>query len=213
MPRPQQAAHQAEPATTEGDKPAYSSMRIHVEGNMAAPASDISREHDGTVAVFRIAGNYRTTRGEEDAFWYDVRCINPYLSANVLATFGETKGRVHVEGRIEGRWFTTNAGEEVHQMVIIADSVSPSLRYDAYEKIEPQTGSSNSSRRGEYEAPAAASGRGRATTATDDTQGHPSRGRGVTETPPSGRGRPAPAASGRTGRGVVRRGDDDAFND
>lgn len=79
------------------------------------------------VASFGIAWNQKDQQGEDKAHFFDVTCWRD-LAENVAETV--TRGmRVVVYGRLDWRSWETQQGEKRSAVQIVADEVTPSLKW------------------------------------------------------------------------------------
>jgi single-strand DNA-binding protein len=79
------------------------------------------------VASFGVAWNQRSQQGEDKAHFFDVSCWRE-LAENVAETV--TRGmRVVVYGRLDYRSWESQNGEKRTAVQIVADEVTPSLRW------------------------------------------------------------------------------------
>ena len=114
------------------------------------------------VCTFGVAWNRRYERsGEqvEEVSFFDVTCWRS-LAENVAESI--TKGtRVIVYGRLDQRSWETPDGEKRHKVEIVADEVSPSLRWASAQisRNEFREGNGTAPRRGTGSAPAPAPAR------------------------------------------------------
>lgn len=79
------------------------------------------------VASFGVAYNYKPKDGDERVSFFDVTCWGS-LAENVAESVAKGT-RVLVAGRLEQRSWETDAGEKRNKVEIVADSVSPDLRW------------------------------------------------------------------------------------
>lgn len=83
------------------------------------------------VASFGVAWNKRKQDGEEEVSFFDVTCFRS-LAENVAESI--TKGtRVVITGTLQQRSWENQEGERRSKVEILADEVSPSLRWASAE--------------------------------------------------------------------------------
>ena len=100
---------------------------VHVIGNVVRDVSLKFSNSGLAVAEFAIAHNERRRDREEEVSFFDVVCFGT-LAENV----GEciAKGdRVEVQGKLKQERWETEKGEKRTRVRILADEVSPSLRW------------------------------------------------------------------------------------
>ena len=133
---------------------------VSVSGNLVADPELRYTNNGATICGLRIAVNRRWMKNgewEEETSYFDVTAW-AQLAENCAASL--TKGmRVNISGRLEEqRWEDKETQEPRRKVVIIADEVSPSLRW-ATANVDKQTGKSaskspnTSSGGGSYEPP------------------------------------------------------------
>ncbi len=111
---------------------------VTVTGNITRDPELRFTPGGSAVATFGLAWNRRwqnrqTNETEEQVSFFDVTCWNT-LAENVSESL--TKGtRVIVSGRLEQRSWETQDGDRRSKVEIIADEVSPSLRWASVEVI------------------------------------------------------------------------------
>ena len=111
---------------------------VTVTGNITRDPELRFTAGGSAVATFGLAWNRRwqnrqTNETEEQVSFFDVTCWNT-LAENVSESL--VKGtRVIVSGRLEQRSWETQDGERRSKIEIIADEVSPSLRWASVEVI------------------------------------------------------------------------------
>ncbi|WP_420639608.1 single-stranded DNA-binding protein [Candidatus Poriferisocius sp.] len=111
---------------------------VTVTGNMTRDPELRFTPGGSAVATFGLAWNRRwqnrqTNETEEQVSFFDVTCWNT-LAENVSESL--VKGtRVVVSGRLEQRSWQTQEGDRRSKVEIIADEVSPSLRWASVEVI------------------------------------------------------------------------------
>ena len=112
---------------------------VTVTGNITRDPELRFTPGGSAVATFGLAWNRRwqnrqTNETEEQVSFFDVTCWNT-LAENVSESL--VKGtRVVVSGRLEQRSWETQDGERRSKIEIIADEVSPSLRWATVEVIK-----------------------------------------------------------------------------
>jgi len=118
---------------------------VSVSGNLVADPELRYTNNGATICGLRLAVNRRWNKNgewEEETSYFDVTAW-AQLAENCAASL--TKGmRVNISGRLEEqRWEDKETQEPRRKVVIIADEVSPSLRW-ATASVEKQTGKSAS---------------------------------------------------------------------
>jgi single-strand DNA-binding protein len=112
---------------------------VTISGNLVADPELRYTNNGAPIASLRMAVNRRWSKDgewEEETSYFDVTAWSQ-LAENCAETL--TKGmRVNVSGRLEEqRWEDKESGDPRRKVVIIADEVSPSLRW-ATASIEKQ---------------------------------------------------------------------------
>lgn len=79
------------------------------------------------VTSFGVAWNQRSNQGEDKAHYFDVTCWRE-LAENVAESIGKGS-RVVVYGRLDYRSWENESGEKRSAVQIVADEVSPSIRW------------------------------------------------------------------------------------
>ena len=96
------------------------------------------------VCGFGIAWNQRSNQGEDKAHYFDVSCWRD-LAENVAESV--TKGmRVVIYGRLDYRNWEGQNGEKRSAVQIVADEVSPSIRWATAQVSRNERGDSGTSR-------------------------------------------------------------------
>ena len=96
------------------------------------------------VCGFGIAWNQRSNQGEDKAHYFDVSCWRD-LAENVAESV--TKGmRVVIYGRLDYRNWEGQNGEKRSAIQIVADEVSPSIRWATAQVSRNERGDSGTSR-------------------------------------------------------------------
>ena len=123
------------------------------------------------VTSFGVAWNQRSSQGgEEKAHFFDVTCWRE-LAENVAESISKGS-RVVVYGRLDYRSWESEKGEKRSAVQIVADEVSPSLRWATAEvaKIDRRADGGFG---GAAAAPAASSGGGERAASTPQTDEEP----------------------------------------
>ena len=118
---------------------------VTISGNLVADPELRYTNNGATICGLRMAVNRRWMKNgewEEETSYFDVTAWSQ-LAENCAASL--TKGmRVNVSGRLEEqRWEDKETGDPRRKVVIIADEISPSLRW-ATGSITKQMGKSGS---------------------------------------------------------------------
>ena len=116
---------------------------VNVSGNLVADPEIRYTNNGATICAMRVAVNRRWNKNgewEEETSYFDITAW-AQLAENCAGSL--TKGmRVNVSGRLEEqRWDDKETNEPSRKVVIIADEVSPSLRW-ATANVNKQSGKS-----------------------------------------------------------------------
>jgi len=116
---------------------------VNVSGNLVADPEIRYTNNGATICGMRVAVNRRWNKNgewEEETSYFDITAW-AQLAENCASSL--TKGmRVNVSGRLEEqRWDDKETNEPRRKVVIIADEVSPSLRW-ATANVDKQSGKS-----------------------------------------------------------------------
>jgi single-strand DNA-binding protein len=116
---------------------------VNVSGNLVADPEIRYTNNGATICGMRVAVNRRWNKNgewEEETSYFDITAW-AQLAENCASSL--TKGmRVNVSGRLEEqRWEDKETNEPRRKVVIIADEVSPSLRW-ATANVNKQSGKS-----------------------------------------------------------------------
>jgi len=184
--------------TDDGSGRPFGAGWMMAEGNLVADPRNIAKSGGIAVASFRMACNYRTWDGTDGTHYFSVICRGG-MADHVLGTF--RKGfRANVTGSIEGNWWKDKDDVDHHDVVIKAETVSASCRWDSWTKGSSADSSRDDVTRQDTSSSNVASG-----------DGHEVRRR-------RRRTDPEPAAAAATNgrgnsRGVASRGDTDDWED
>jgi single-strand DNA-binding protein len=120
------------------------------------------------VTSFGVAWNQRSSQGgEEKAHFFDVTCWRD-LAENVAESISKGS-RVVVYGRLDYRSWESENGEKRSAVQIVADEVSPSLRWATAEVTKTDRRADG----GGSTAPAPAAGQGSSPASNDSTDEEP----------------------------------------
>ena len=124
------------------------------------------------VTSFGVAWNQRSSQGgEEKAHFFDVTCWRE-LAENVAESVSKGS-RVVIYGRLDYRSWESENGEKRSAVQIVADEVSPSLRWATAEVTKIDRRADGGSGGGGAAAPAASSGGGGRAASTPQTDEEP----------------------------------------
>ena len=124
------------------------------------------------VTSFGVAWNQRSSQGgEEKAHFFDVTCWRE-LAENVAESISKGS-RVVVYGRLDYRSWESEKGAKRSAVQIVADEVSPSIRWATAEVTKTDRRADGGFGGGAAAAPAAASGGGERAASTPQTDEEP----------------------------------------
>lgn len=107
---------------------------VNIVGNITRDPELRYTPNGSSVANFSVAWNRRYERGGEqveEVSYFDVTCWGS-LAENVASSLNKGT-RVMVTGRLDQRSWETQNGEKRSKIEIVADDVSPSLRWASVE--------------------------------------------------------------------------------
>lgn len=123
---------------------------VTIIGNLTRDPELRYTQNGNALTKMGVAWNYRTQNGTENVSFFDITCWGE-LGENVANSNLVKGSRVVVVGRLDQSNYETREGQKRSSVQIIADEVSPSLRWA---KVEVTKNSGGSNDGGSQAAPA-----------------------------------------------------------